>query len=801
MRFRVRPAWAPLLAGVLAVTFWPGAASAQRRVRVSSVEITPAEAAIVVGQQQFFVPIAYDASNNPLASATFTYSSSNPRVATINSDGNATGVGPGQATITARTGTGAAARSATATLTVSAAPAVQQQGQPGAAQQPAPGAARTVAGRPTGPGYAAFDYQPEGSGAAEGLVMTPPRLSMIIGEVRQLGYRAVRLDGQAAQRVPIIFSVAPGGEQLIELDSVGVVRARGTAGQATVRVEVPGNPAIRMREVAVTVSADSVQFRRTQVSLSPGAVDTVPIFVPAQNRALDMRGQFQFSSSDTDRVRVLPLMPIITAVQPGTARISGESPYYSVRMDVTVHRPVVAVEATPADSSVTLAMAATQAFTLRALGSDGTPVTDAPLHWVLPDTSLARFDTTTLVLRGIGMGETRLEVSAPFSRDSLVRRIWRIRVVAGGLAASRARLGIGVGERYPVSVQLLDNRRQPIGPAAGLRWTSSNDSVARYVDGSVQGIGVGRARLEARTSWDSTVSVVAYVAGQVLVSAYRGGRWDLCAMTADSAPRFVPITADAAVELEPAWAPDLTQVAYVSAPPERPTSVELYVANADGSESRRVTNDSATVSSPVFVRPAGNQIVYQSNRGGRAQLYVINLDGTGRRQLTSGEVPNTQPDVSPDGSRVLFVSLRQGEGSQRSYDIWQMNIDGTGERRLTASPRPEDSPSYAPDGRSFYFLRDEGGSPATKRVYRQSLTDTAAAATPITPQGVFVGAYTVNSDGSLVIITRLEPVRGVGDVSRTVLFRPATGAMTNVQLGTGERLSGPVFRPATPLPR
>jgi len=481
-----------LLAGVFAVALGPDAALAQRRVRISSVEITPAEAAVVVGQQQVFFAVAYDASNNPAATATFTFTTGNVRVARVNADGVATGINPGTTIITARTGAGAAAKSASATLTV-----------------------------------------------------------------------------------------------------VGV---------------------------------------------------------------------------------------------------------------------------------------------------------------------------------------------------------------AGGLVASRSRVGLGVGERYPVSVQLLDERRQPIGPATGLRWTSSNDSVARYAGGQVQGLAPGWARLTARTPWDSTVSVEVFVALPILVSAQRGGRWDLYAMTADSAPRFWPMTSDAAVELEPAWAPDLTRIAYVTAPPERPTSTELYVANADGSESRRVTNDSAIVSSPVFVRPAGNQIVYQSNRGGRAQLYAINLDGTGRRQLTGGASPNTQPDVSPDGSRVLFVSLRQFEGSQRTYDIWQMNMDGTGERRLTTSPQHEDSPQYASDGRSFYFLRFGSGSPPTRRLYRQSLTDSAVAL-PVTPVGLWVRAFSVSADGSLIILTVLEAIRGVGDVPRVVLFEPASGLMTPVRVGPGEHLVGPVFLPAAPAPR
>jgi hypothetical protein len=797
MRFRVGPAWALALAGIFAVAISPDAASAQRRVRITSVEITPADAAIQVGRPQVFFCTAFDAANNPIPTATCAFTSSNQRAATVDTNGIATGVGVGITIITARTGTGTTAKSATATLSVvgAAPPPVQLQGDT-AAPRPRP-----VVSRPAGPGYAAFDRQPEGSGPAEGVVIQPARMTLVRGESKQLDYRAVRTDGENAERIPINFSIVTGGERLITVDSVGFIRALGEAGSAIVRADFPNNARIQARQVAVVVRGDSVSFQRTEFWLPPGSVDTLRIVVPAQDRTLIMSGDFNFSSSDETKVRVSPLRPIITTVTPGVARITGESSFFTVSAEVHVHRPVVQIRATPADSALTIAMFTTQAFTVSPLAGDSTPVTEAPLRWTtLPDSAIARFDTAAKTLRGIRFGETRLAVEAPFGRDSVIRRSWRIRVVAGGLSASRTRVGLGVGERFPVAVQLLDDRRQSIGPATGLTWTSSDSSVARFVDGHVRGLGVGRARLTGRTPWDSMVSVDVFVAGQLLVSAKRGGLWDLYGMSADSVPRFDRLTSDSIVELGPTFSPDLTRIAYVAAPPGRPTNLELFVANADGSEPRCLTNDSAMVGFPVFVRPAGERIVFQSSRGGRPQLYEVALDGSGRRQLNAGENPNTAPDMSPDGAKLVFVSLRQAPGAPRNYDIWEMNRDGTGEHRLTTSRQNEDSPQYSANGRSVYFLRDEGGSPKTKRVYRQSLTDTTAAQ-PITPVGMFVSAFSVRADDSLLVLTRLESVRGQGDVPSIVLFNPVTNAAVTVRVGAGDLLAGPVFRPATPQPR
>jgi hypothetical protein len=816
MSARVGPAWAFALAGVFAIALYPDAASAQRGPRVRTVEISPSDAQIQVGQQQVFLANAYDAGNNPIGTATFTFTSNNPRFATIDNNGIAVGVSPGTVIITAHTGTGASAKTAAATLTVTGSGAVVPQpvapnpAPPSAAPaavvvQAAPAAAapHPAAVRPGAAGYAALDHQTAGSGAAIGLRVRPYTATLVRGEYLTLQYEALNANGELADRVPLVFDVDSSGRRVAQVDSVGVVKALGDTGTATVRVVVPTNPNIQPRTVTVVVKGDSVRFLSTELWVPVGTVDTLRLVVPSEDRRAFNAppGHFQFESSDESKVRVNAMLPVITASAPGTAHIAGNgSAYYHPTVTVHVLRPVATIGATPSDSALTLAMSSSTVFAVRALAADTTVVAEAPFQWTLPDTAVARFDTVSRTLRANRMGETRLAVSAHVTRDSLVIRTWHIRVVAGGLLASRTRLGLGAGERTPVTVQLLDDHRQPMGPAAELRWTSSADSVARFADGQVQGLRSGRARLTARTPWDSSITVDVFVVGQLLAPMQRAGRWDLCTFGPDSVPRFLSITADSAVKQDPAWSPDLTRIAYVAAPISRPTGPDLYVANADGSEARRLTNDSATVGSPKFVRPDGDLIVFQSNRGGTAQLYVINRDGTGRRALTSGPNPNSSPDVSPDGRRILFVSLRQMPGSSRNYDIWEMNIDGGGERRLTTYSRTDDSPRYEADGRSFYYLRDEGGG--TKRVYHQSLADsTGATAQPVTPVGMFVRAFDVSADSNLLVLTTIENVRHVGEVVRTVLFTPATGSAVAIQVGAGEQLLSPVFRPATPQPR
>jgi uncharacterized protein YjdB len=86
---------------------------------VTRIEVSPATATINRGGAQQFTAIAFDQNNQPVPGATFTWSSGNPAVATINQNGSATGVGIGTVTITATTSDGAGGTvSGTATLTV-----------------------------------------------------------------------------------------------------------------------------------------------------------------------------------------------------------------------------------------------------------------------------------------------------------------------------------------------------------------------------------------------------------------------------------------------------------------------------------------------------------------------------------------------------------------------------------------------------------------------------------------------------------------------------------------------------------
>jgi len=99
-----------------------------------------------------------------------------------------------------------------------------------------------------------------------------------------------------------------------------------------------------------------------------------------------------------------------------------------------------------------------------------------------------------------------------------------------------------------------------------------------------------------------------------------------------------------------------------------PSALNLFVANADGSDARQVTDLPGADWAPFF-HPSGRRILFASNHhalggpgGGREfALFVVNLDGSGLEQLTRSGTFEAFPMFSPDGARLVFASNRRAD--------------------------------------------------------------------------------------------------------------------------------------------
>ena len=98
-----------------------------------------------------------------------------------------------------------------------------------------------------------------------------------------------------------------------------------------------------------------------------------------------------------------------------------------------------------------------------------------------------------------------------------------------------------------------------------------------------------------------------------------------------------------------------------------PTKMEVYIADADGSNVQQVTNMPGANWAPVFT-PDGNRILFASNyeyeRGFPFNLYLINLDGTGLEKVSRSNMFDAFAMFSPDGKKLVFCSNRNNGGTR-----------------------------------------------------------------------------------------------------------------------------------------
>ncbi len=114
----------------------------------------------------------------------------------------------------------------------------------------------------------------------------------------------------------------------------------------------------------------------------------------------------------------------------------------------------------------------------------------------------------------------------------------------------------------------------------------------------------------------------------------------------------------------------------------------------------------------------GVLLVIRGDYGTAGEIYAMRPDGSEERRLTANSVFDTDPDWSPDGERIAFVSAPDsipGTPTRRP-DIFVMNEDGSEVRRVFQSSSAAWHPRWSPDGRRIAFENYDPAAPGF-RVY------------------------------------------------------------------------------------
>lgn len=172
-------------------------------------------------------------------------------------------------------------------------------------------------------------------------------------------------------------------------------------------------------------------------------------------------------------------------------------------------------------------------------------------------------------------------------------------------------------------------------------------------------------------------------------------------------------------EDSPAWSPDGKKLVYAS-------DQDIWIANEDISGSRKLYGSMSWDGEPAL-SPDGSRIAYISRirltdgKGNerdpswspdskyivysfQRNIFKTDVSTGSTFELTNDTFHNTDPEISPNGAWITFVSNRTG-----NPDIWLMDAQVKGFLRLTSDNGIQKDPSWNPEGKKIAYVSDASG--------------------------------------------------------------------------------------------
>ena len=146
-------------------------------------------------------------------------------------------------------------------------------------------------------------------------------------------------------------------------------------------------------------------------------------------------------------------------------------------------------------------------------------------------------------------------------------------------------------------------------------------------------------------------------------------------------------------------------------------SFDIYTARADGSDLKPLTRTPG-YDAEATISPDGKRIVFTSVRDGDLELYSMNIDGTDVKRLTNEKGYDGGAFFSPDSKQIVYRSgrpksaaeteryeklLAQGLVEPRALEIIVMSADGSNKRQVTNNGKANFAPYFHPNGKQIIF--------------------------------------------------------------------------------------------------
>jgi Tol biopolymer transport system component len=122
-----------------------------------------------------------------------------------------------------------------------------------------------------------------------------------------------------------------------------------------------------------------------------------------------------------------------------------------------------------------------------------------------------------------------------------------------------------------------------------------------------------------------------------------------------------------------------------------------------GTETRPLSREASVVRGIAPSWTPDGQILYSGCLGDACGIILMQANGANPRQIVAGGT-ETNPEASPDGRHIAFMSQRDG-----NWEVYIAEADGSNMQRISRDPGNDGLPAWSPDGRYLAFVSDRDG--------------------------------------------------------------------------------------------
>jgi len=598
--------------------------------------------------------------------------------------------------------------------------------------------------------------------------VAPPSVTIKVGERSGLLATAFDRIGNVIPTIRMIWSsnniniakVDNNGTVTGVGNGVAIIEARAGTRRGQAAVQVVGGaaaapppaapPAVPPAAAAGTAAADPLMGQpagsgpAAALRLEPGVI----YLLPSENTRVSPRALRDDGSPATpvavtwtslrSDVASVDQNGNVVALSPGQGTIQATAPG-----GLTATAPVVVQQAeftVREGSSVLLSPNAIDTLHVNVASQNGRTVNPLVLQWASNDQSVARVSLAGVVT-AVGPGKAMLTVSGLLQSKSIEVSVHKVvdKLSVRPRVSVEVQVPLTGAAKFEAQALTADNVAVPEAP---LRWSVTDPAIAIFDEktGMLTGRSIGKTQLTVRgpgsglaVTWNVNVIAASVRFTEPRIGIGLNQRHTLRGAWLD----------DQGNNLGPAanltWTTENAQVAAVgedgtvsgagygharvtaTAPGGKTSTADVYVVgeivvassragtgkfqlySTERSNLAQLTKltpatDTATANDPTF-SPDGSRIAFVSQRDGNAEIYVMNADGSGVTRVTNDPQGDGRPAFTSDGQGVVFHSSRSA-GKQQ---IWSVYIDGTGLTQLTRDS-VNLSPTVSPDGQTIAYV-------------------------------------------------------------------------------------------------